>query len=171
MTDKATRAPRITPERQREILRFDLRGVPEVEIARRLNVHRSTVRRALERTRAVLAVSESLQVERARALAVLLEVQRTAWQAVEDATDHGRNPAALLREIRHAQTAINDLLGLATIESEEPEREDTVEAMRAAVVAVIQTHAPELAPRLIEALREEAEATRTPEKPAWIDSE
>jgi transposase len=79
VTEKATRAPRITADMQREIVSLDIRGRSEVDIAQRLKISRGTVRRALVRGRPLIALTEDLRVERGRALAVLLEVQTAAW--------------------------------------------------------------------------------------------
>jgi DNA-binding CsgD family transcriptional regulator len=103
------RTARISDETQAEIVRLGIRQVSHAEIARRAGVHRHTVERVLKRTRSALRINEDTELERAAAIAVYREVQRTAWEAIES----GRSPALLLGEVRQAQQRIDTLLGLA----------------------------------------------------------
>lgn len=143
------RASRLTDEQVREIVRLDLRQVSEAEIARRLNISRKSVRRALDRMRATLAIAHDLSVERAKSIATYLEVQRAAWQAVEDAQRRGRSPALLLAEVRLCQARIDAVMGLAP-DPDAPLAQ--LHLFRQIVFTVIQREAPELAPRIARGL-------------------
>jgi len=81
------------------ILRLAVRQLPHTEIATRIGVHRHTVRRVLKRTRAALSINADLSADRAEAIAVYREVQRTAWEAVEKAQARGRSPTMLLVDL------------------------------------------------------------------------
>jgi hypothetical protein len=120
--------------------------VPATEIAKRAGVHRHTVRRVLKRTRAALAINEDLSADRAEAIAVYREVQRTAWEGVEQAQERGRSPAMLLAEVRQSQTRIDGLLGLPPADPDDPAQ--LLHRFKATVVSLIQLEAPELAPKL-----------------------
>ena len=146
------RVPGVSEEKQLEICRLDLRNVSQVEIARRTGVHRNTVRRVLERTRASLAVTQDLGPERARSVAMYQEIIRTAWEAVETAKEKGRSLAALLAEIRLAQTRIDQILGLQMTGPDDPAEQ--LERLRAAFIEAIMTEAPDAAPRVAQRLLE-----------------
>jgi transposase-like protein len=146
------RSARIPEETQAEIVRLAIRQVPQAEIARRVEVHRQTVRRVLKRTRAALAINQDLEQDRAEALAVYREVQRSAWEAIES----GRTPAMLLGEIRQAQQRIDNLLGLAPADPDDPAMQ--LREFKSIVVGIIRREAPQLAPRLAERLLEVAGA-------------
>jgi hypothetical protein len=144
------RSPRISEEQQLEICRLSIRQVSGVEIARRVGVNRHTVRRVLERSRAALRINSDLAPERAEAIVTYREIQRAAWEAADAVQARGRSPAMLLAEVRLAQTRIDALLGLAPPGPDDPVQE--LVAFKAVVVNVIQTEAPELAPRLAKRL-------------------
>jgi len=135
---------RVSDEIQAEIVRLAIRQVPQVEIARRLNVHRQTVRRVLTRTYAAMSISHDFDQERAEAVAVYREVQRAAWEAVEQ----GRTGA--LAEVRQAQTRIDSLLGLPLPGPEDPQMQ--LQRFKADVLAAIHAEAPEVAPRIAQRL-------------------
>jgi len=144
------RAARIPDEKTAQILRLAIRQLPHTEIAQRTGVHRHTVRRVLKRTRAALAINEDLSADRAEAIAVYREVQRTAWEAVEKAQERGRSPAMLLAEVRQSQARIDGLLGLAPSDPDDPVQ--ALQRFKATVVSLIQLEAPDLAPRLAQRL-------------------
>jgi transposase-like protein len=141
------RAARISEETQAEIVRLALHQMSQTEIARKTGVHRQTVKRVLKRTRAALQINQDLEQDRAEALAVLREVQRAAWAAI----DEGRTPARLLAEVRQAQQQINALLGLAPLSPDDPATQ--LQEFKLLVVGLIRREAPELAPVLAERLR------------------
>jgi hypothetical protein len=150
------RAARIPDETTAQILRLAIRQVPATEIAKRAGVHRHTVRRVLKRTRAALAINEDLSADRAEAIAVYREVQRTAWEAVEKAQEKGRSPAALLGEVRQSQARIDGLLGLAPADPDDPML--LLAQFKQKVITLIHEEAPELAPRLTQRLLDSADA-------------
>lgn len=146
------RAARIPPETQVEIVRLAVHQLSQAEISRRTGANRKTVKRVLDRTRAALLVNADVRQERAEAIAVYREVQRFAWEAAEKAIERGRSPIASLAEVRQAQARIDALQGLTPASPEDPEL--ALERLKAIVVSVIRTDAPELAPRLAARLRE-----------------
>jgi hypothetical protein len=137
-----------------EIVRLDLRSVPKVEIARRLEVNRNTVTRVLERAKALRRVNVDTEAERVRAVAVYQEVQRSAWESVENALELGRSPAMALAEVRQSQQRIDTLLQLEPAKVDDPAAQ--LALFKQTVVALIVTHAPDLAPMLSQALTEAA---------------
>jgi predicted DNA-binding protein YlxM (UPF0122 family) len=141
------RAARISDETQAEIVRLAIRQVSQSEIARRVDVHRQTVRRVLKRTRAALAITQDLEQDRAEALAVYRELQRVAWESI----DAGRAPAQLLAEIRQTQQRIDSLLGLAPDGPDDPAL--LIQQFKTTIVQLVRAEAPELAPRLARRLR------------------
>jgi transposase len=96
------RAARVSDDQAAEIVLLGVRGKSQTEIARRVGVHRATVARVLRRTHAARQLVVSTDEERGRAVALYREVQRTAWEAVETATERGKSPAMLLAEVRQA---------------------------------------------------------------------
>jgi orotate phosphoribosyltransferase-like protein len=146
------RAARVSDEVMAQIVQLAIRQVSHADIARRVGVNRKTVKRVVDRTRAALAINQDLAVERAEAIAVYREVQRTAWQAVEQALERGRSPAMSLAEVRLAQTRIDHLLGLAPTGPDDPLL--LLAEFKAAVLTVIQAEAPELGPRIAQRLLE-----------------
>lgn len=154
-SDKAVplAAPRVTEEQTLRICRLALRQVAQTEIARRVGVHRNTVRRVLKRTRGALAATQDTAQDRAEAIAVLREVQRTAWEDMLAARARGRSTAMLLAEVRLAQQQINALLGLqAPAGPDDPALQ--LQQFKAILVGLIQQEAPQLAPRLAQKLLE-----------------
>lgn len=145
------RSPRLSDQQQAEIVRLAIHQVPQVEIARRVGVHRQTVKRVLERTRAALTINQDVEQDRAEALAVYREIQRSAWDAIE----RGRSSAILLGEIRQAQQRIDNLLGLAPADPDDPGLQ--LREFKAIVVGLIRREAPQLAPKLAERLLEVAQ--------------
>lgn len=139
------RTARISDETQAEIVRLAIRQVPQGEIARRTDVHRHTVTRVLKRTRGALQINEDTGANRAEAIAVYREIQRTAWDTIEQ----GRSPAMLLAEVRMAQQRIDALLGLAPIPDDPYLR---FQELRAAILGVVVTEAPEVAQRIAQRL-------------------
>lgn len=135
---------RVSDEVQAAIVRLAIRQVSHAEIARRLNVHRQTVKRVLVRTRAAMAISHDTDQERAEAVAVYREVQRAAWEAV----DKGRTGA--LAEVRQAQTRIDALLGLPLDGPEDPLIQ--LQRFKADVLAAIWAEAPDVGPRIAQRL-------------------
>jgi DNA-directed RNA polymerase sigma subunit (sigma70/sigma32) len=148
MTELPQRSARIPDETQADIVRLAIRQVSQAEIARRLKIHRQTVRRVLKRTSAVLAIERDVEKDRAEAITVYREVQRAAWEAIEA----GKRAAELLAEVRQSQQRIDNLLGLAVTAPDDPAL--LLEQFKRTVVAVIQAEAPELAPRLAQRLLE-----------------
>lgn len=144
--------PRLTEEQQLENCRLALRQVPHVQIAERVGVHRNTVSRVVGRTRAALSVNDNLEQERASAIEVYRELQRSAWEAVETATDRGRSTASLLGEVRQAQQRIDTLMGLVPLGPDDPALE--LAQFKAVVVDLIRTEAPALAPVLAQRMLE-----------------
>lgn len=151
------RAARITEEQQTQIVRLDIRGVSQSDIARLVKVNRTTVKRVLDRVGSARLIDADTRAERGRALAVYREIQATAWLAVAKATEHGRSPAMLLAEIRMAQQRIDDLLGLAPSQSDDPVL--MLAAFKSTVTTLILEEAPELGPRLAQRLLEMREDT------------
>jgi hypothetical protein len=145
------RAPRVSASQQLEICRLDIRGLAQTEIAESVGVHRHTVGRVLERTRAAIAIDTELAPERERALAVYREIQRLSFEAAEEARKRGRSPAMLYAEVRQAQARIDTLLGLAPAEPDDPFA--VLAQFKAVVVNLIAAEAPDLAPVLAERLR------------------
>jgi hypothetical protein len=137
-----------------EVVRLDLRSVPRAEISRRLGLHRNTVARVLERAKALRQVNHDTEAERARAVAVYLEVQRSAWESVENALKLGRSPAMALAEVRQAQHRIDSLLQLEPAKVDDPAAQ--LALFKTTVVQLILSHAPDLAPTLSQALTEAA---------------
>jgi hypothetical protein len=148
------RMPRVPEETQSEIVRLAIRQVSQAEIARRLCLHRQTVKRVLQRTAATIAVVQDTEQARGESLAVYREVQRCAWQAVENAMKSGRSPAMLLAEVRQAQQRIDALLGVAPA-GDEGDTWVMLAQFKATVVNTIRSEAPEaarvIAQRLLEA--------------------
>jgi hypothetical protein len=138
----AQRAPRITEGQHREIVRLAIRQLPQTEIAERVGVNRHTVRRVLNRVRSALAINEDLESARAEAVAVYRELQRSAWEKIEE----GRAPAGLLGEIRQAQSRIDTLLGLAPGSAEDERAE--LERFKSIVMATLAQEDPELSVRI-----------------------
>src|SRR5690349_18389340 len=103
---------RLSDETQTEILRLSIRGRNDSEIARQIGVHRHTVRRVLDRTRAALVINGDVERERAHAVRLYREVQRVAWEAIDAGADDGRLLGRLLAEVRQAQARIDLLYGL-----------------------------------------------------------
>lgn len=131
---------RVSDQVQAEIVRLAIRQVSHAEIARRLDVHRQTVKRVLARTHAALAISHDFDQERAEAVAIYREVQRAAWDAVE------QGKLGALAEVRMAQQRIDALLGLPLAGPDDPQLQ--LQRFKADVLAAIQAEAPDLAPRL-----------------------
>jgi Homeodomain-like domain len=140
------RTARISDDTQAEIVRLGIRQVSHAEIARRAGVHRHTVERVLKRTRAALRINEDTERDRAEAVAVYREIQRTAWEAIES----GRSPAILLGEVRQAQQRIDNLLGLAPDVPDDPVA--LLNTFKSTVISLVLSEAPALAPKLAERL-------------------
>ena len=158
-TELPARAARISDEIATEIVRLSVRGFSDSEIARRVGVHRRTVRRALDRTRAALSINTETEQDRAEALATYREIQRTAWAAVEAAEDLGQPaPARHLAEIRLTQARIDALLGLAPAGPDDPVM--ILAQFKATVVTLIRDEAPQLAPVLAQRLLEASNGKR-----------
>jgi hypothetical protein len=150
MTPKTgARAPRIAPETYEEILRLDLHGKNQREISGETGTHPRTVKRTLERHYASLAVERNLEAERERAIAMHQEIQRTAWEAVEDMKGGSRSPGGLLDSIEKAQQRIEHLLCLGSA-SDDPMA--LLVEFKQIIVSLVLTEAPELAPKLAERL-------------------
>ncbi len=135
---------RVSDETQSLIVKLAIRQVSQAEIARRLNVHRQTVRRVLTRTHAALAIIHDFDQERAEAVAVYREVQRAAWEAV----DTGKLGA--LAEVRQCQTRIDALLGLPLDGAEDPQLQ--LQRFKADVLTAIRAEAPDVGPRIAQRL-------------------
>lgn len=149
------RAPRVTEEQAEQIVRLAIQQVSQAEIAREVGVHRQTVKRVLDRTRTTLAVTENTEQDRAEAVAVLREVQRTAWEDAKKARESGRSTSSLLAEVRLCQQQINGLLGLAALEAEDPVL--ILARFKAVVADVIRAEALDLAPKIAQRLLEQKE--------------
>jgi len=135
---------RVSDEVQAEIVRLAIRQVPQVEIARRLNVHRQTVRRVLTRTRAAMSISHDFDQERAEAVAVYRQIQAEAWRAVE------QGKIAMLAEVRQSQQRIDSLLGLPLDGAEDPQLQ--LQRFKTDVLAAIRAEAPDVGPRIAQRL-------------------
>ncbi len=135
---------RVSDEVQAEIVKLAIRQVPQVEIARRLNVHRQTVRRVLTRTYAAMAISHDTDKERAEAVAVYREVQAEAWRAVE------QGKLGALAEVRMSQQRIDSLLGLPLDGAEDPQLQ--LQRFKTDVLAAIRAEAPDVGPRIAQRL-------------------
>ncbi len=135
---------RVSDEVQAEIVRLAIRQVPQVEIARRLEVHRQTVKRVLTRTHAAMSISHDFDQERAEAVAVYRAIQGEAWRAVE------QGKLGALGEVRMSQQRIDVLLGLPLAGPEDPALQ--LARFKKDVVAAIHAEAPELAPRVAQRL-------------------
>jgi len=135
---------RVSDEVQAEIVRLAIRQVSHAEIARRLEVHRQTVKRVLTRTHAALAISHDFDQERAEAVEVYRQIQAEAWRAVE------QGKLGALAEVRMAQQRIDVLLGLPLAGPEDPQVQ--LQRFKAGVVAAIHAEAPEVAPRIAQRL-------------------
>jgi hypothetical protein len=145
-TDKCTatklsqRPAKLTAEQISAICRRDLQQVPEVLIARELQLNRRTVARALARMRAALSVSASLDEERGRALGVYRELQREGWAAAAEARQRGRGSAPYLSVVLAAQGRIDRVLGLDVGVAN-----DEVAVFKRTVVDMIRSEAPAVA--------------------------
>src|SRR5947209_10937844 len=114
------RASRVTDDTVAEIMRLAIRQVSQAEIARRVQVNRHTVRRVIKRTRGALTINRDLEQERAEAIIVYREIQRSAWESVENALKVGRSPAMALAEGRQSQQRIDTLTGIEPPKGEDP---------------------------------------------------
>jgi transposase-like protein len=135
---------RISDEVQAEIVRLAIRQVPHVEIGRRLNIHRQTVKRVLTRTRAALAISHDTEQERGEAVEVYRQIQAEAWRAVE------QGKLGALAEVRMSQQRIDALLGLPLAGPEDPQLQ--LQRFKSEVVAAIRAEAPDVGPRIAQRL-------------------
>jgi hypothetical protein len=158
-TSLPSRAARLSDEQQCLIVRLAIRRMSDTQIARTAKVNRKTVARVVKRTRAALRINEDTEQDRAEALAVYREIQRTSWECIAKAMSTGRSPAVLLAEVRQSQQRIDALLGLA------PSGPDgdpwlMLAQFKSVVVNVVQSTAPELAPvisqRLLEVTQDES---------------
>jgi hypothetical protein len=104
----------------------------------------------LDRARSTIAATRDTEQVRAEAVAVLREVQRTAWEDMKIARERGRSTAMLLAEVRLAQQQINGLLGLAALDPDDPAM--VLAQFKAVVSEVIKSEAPELAPKIAQRL-------------------
>ncbi len=135
---------RVSDEVQAEIVKLAIRQVPHAEIARRLEVHRQTVKRVLTRTHAAMSISHDFDQERAEAVAVYRQIQGEAWRGVE------QGKLGALAEVRMAQQRIDALLGLPLAGPEDPLIQ--LQRFKADVLTAIRAEAPDLAPRLAQRL-------------------
>ena len=139
------RSARVSDDQATEIVRLDIRGKSQTEIAHQVGVHRATVSRVLRRTHAARQLVVNTEQERVHARAVYAETQRVAWQSVEIAMEHGRSPAGLLAEIRLCQTRIDQLQGL---ELRPASALDGFEEFKVLVFEAVRSQAPELGPAM-----------------------
>ena len=137
------RTARVSDDQATEIVRLDIRGMSQTEIAHRVGVHRATVSRVLRRTHAARQLVVNTEQERANARAVYAETQRVAWQGVEIAMERGRSPAGLLAEIRLCQNRIDQLQGL---ELRPASALEGFEEFKFMVLEAVRSQAPELGP-------------------------
>lgn len=146
------RSARISDATQALIVRCAIRQMSHSQIASTAKVNRKTVARVLKRTRAALTINEATEQDRAEAVAVYREVQRTAWECIESAMNKGRSPAMLLAEVRLAQQRIDALLGLAPAGADDPVM--LLAEFKSVVVRLIHDEAPHIAPVLARRLSE-----------------
>jgi len=135
---------RISDEVQSEIVRLAIRQVSHAEIARRLNVHRQTVKRVLVRTHSAMSISHNFDIERAEAVEVYRQIQAEAWRAVE------QGKLGALAEVRMSQQRIDALLGLPLNGPEDPQSQ--LQRFKSEVLAAIHAEAPDVGPRIAQRL-------------------
>jgi len=135
---------RVSDEVQAEIVRLAIRQVSHAEIARRLNIHRQTVKRVLVRTRAAMSISHNFDIERAEAVEVYRQIQAEAWRAVE------QGKLGALAEVRMSQQRIDALLGLPLAGPEDPQSQ--LQRFKSEVLAAIHAEAPDVGPRIAQRL-------------------
>jgi hypothetical protein len=129
-----------------------IRRVSANEIARTLKLHPRTVRRAIERHDAELAIERNVAEERGRALAVYAEVQRAAWVAFEESRQRGRSGIMALSEVRQAQQEMDKLLGIVAPADLAGDPFLMLQQFQSLVISTVAKEAPELGPILSEKL-------------------
>lgn len=144
------RSPNVSDDVAATIIRLDLQELPKAEIARQLGVHRTTVDRVLGRTRSLMNVNRDLAADVDRAVSRYLDLIRLGYEAYHAARGAGRNAAPYLAEIRLCQTRLDTLLGLEPIPPDDPVLQ--LASFKRVVVDLIQSEAPQLAPRLAQRL-------------------
>lgn len=144
------RTANLSDEQIGEIIRLDIRGMSHLKISHHVGVTRTSVERAVERSKSMLKITQSMQGERDHALETYREVQRAAWETFEQITNPNKR-AAILTEIRQSQRSIDALLDLPLKKTDVDSQSRDIVAF---VASFVQDEVPELAPKLLAALRE-----------------